>query len=287
MPTATVNGIETHYEVHGTGTPVLFIHGGWGGPASSLVPQQNVVADVLTDNTQLITYDRRSAGESQYVVDEFTVEDIAADARALLEHLGIERSTVIGHSMGGMVALQYALDYPEHVTGLCLAATGSNLMASIDLGRMGSELVERCRSDGDRAVFDSLKDQLRNPPPLATAEPRTPEMIQRLEERAAATLEVLKDISDDDLFGYWTGMVRNYNAFIGYDLAPRLGELKMPVLILHGNADTIVPFEFGKAMEDGIAKVDLRELDEIGHSVFDFPRGQDAIRTWVRNVRWL
>ncbi len=269
MPTATVNGIETHYEVQGTGTPVLFIHGGWGGPASSLVPSENAVTSVLTDNVQLITYDRRSAGQSQYVLDEFTIEDIAADARALLEHLGIDRSTVIGTSMGGMVAQQYGLDYPDHVTGLCLAATGANMMGDIDLGRAGTELVERCRTEGDRAVFDSLKDGLRNPPVFAAAEPRTPEVEERLKQRSEAMAKALGEVPEEDLFGYWTGMIRNYNAFAGVDLTPRLGELKMPVLIVHGNADAAVPLEFAKALHDGIPKSQFRELDAVGHGVFD------------------
>ena len=287
MPTATVNGIETHYEVQGSGTPVLFIHGGWGGPGSSLTPTQNVVTSVLTDNVQLITYDRRCAGQSQYVLDEFTIEDIAADARALLEHLGIDRSTVIGSSMGGMVAQQYGLDYPEHVTGLCLAATGAAMMSDIDLGRAGTALVERCREEGDRAVFDSLKDTLRNPPAFAPGEPRTPEAEERLRQRSEMTAKALREASEEDLFRYWTGMVRNYNAFIGHDLTPRLGELKMPVLIVHGNADSVVPLEFAKALYDGTPKSDLRELDAVGHGVFDSPQGQDVLRTWVRNVRWL
>ena len=281
MPKATVNGIKTHYEVQGTGTPVLFIHGGWGGPASSLVPLDNVVASVLQDNVQLITYDRRSAGQSQYALDEFTVEDIAAAARALLAHLGIDRSVVvIGHSMGGMVAQQYGLDYPDHVTSLCLAATGADLMSSIDLGRAGAELVERCRNEGDRAVFDSLKHQLREPPIVAVDEPRTPEAKERLRRRNEAFAKALSEVSENDLFLYWTGMIRNYNAFVGRDFTPRLGDLKMPVLVVHGNGDTIVPLELGRALHDGTPNSELRELDAAGHGVFDYPQGQEALRTW-------
>ena len=284
MPKATVNGIETHYEVQGTGTPVLFIHGGWGGPASSLVPLENAVTSALGDDVQLITYDRRCAGESQYVLDEFTVKDIAADARALLKHLDIDRSVVIGHSMGGMVAQQYGLDYPDHVIGLCVAGTGADLMSSIEPGRAGRALTERCRSEGDRAVFESLKDELRNPPVFATAEPRTPDAEQRLQRRNEAVAKALREVSEDELFRYWAGMIRNYDAFIGHDFMPRLSELMMPVLVVHGSGDTVVPLELGNALYEGTPHSELCALDGAGHGVFDYPEGQLALRTWVQTV---
>ena len=106
MPTAKINDIEMSYEVQGTGTPALFIHGGFGGTASTILPPQpRVIADILPlDQVQLVTYDRRCAGQTDYVLDEYTLDDLAADTRALLEHPGIDRSIVIGDSMGGMVA---------------------------------------------------------------------------------------------------------------------------------------------------------------------------------------
>ncbi|HJM74267.1 MAG TPA: alpha/beta hydrolase [Dehalococcoidia bacterium] len=106
MPTAKINDIEMSYEMQGTGTPALFIHGGFGGTASTILPPQpRVIADILPlDQVQLVTYDRRCAGQTDYVLDEYTLDDLAADTRALLEHPGIDRSIVIGDSMGGMVA---------------------------------------------------------------------------------------------------------------------------------------------------------------------------------------
>src|SRR3990170_5157830 len=105
MPRARVNGFEISYDVSGEGTPVLFIHGGFGGPASTLAPQERAVKSILKhDAIQLITYDRRCAGQSEYVLDDYSLVDLAGEARALLAHLGNERSIVIGDSMGGLVA---------------------------------------------------------------------------------------------------------------------------------------------------------------------------------------
>ena len=289
MPTATVNGIETQYELQEEGTPTLFIHGGFGGPASSVVPQETSLTEGLSGkiSIHLITYDRRSAGQSQYVVDKFTLADIADDAAALLDHLNMDRAVVIGMSMGGMVAQQFGLDHPDRVIGLCLAGTGADMMSGMDLGRAGKEVVERCASEGDRAVFDSLKDELRKRPVFPVGEPRTPEGEQRTERRNEAVGKALEEISEDDLFRYWQGMIRNYEAFIGVDFTPRLGDLKMPVLVVHGTGDTIVPVEHAQALHDGIDKSQLYALEGAGHVVIDYPEAVEAMRTWLRNVRWL
>ena len=156
MPRARVNGVELSYEARGEGMPVLFIHGGYGGPASTLRRGPRPLADVLTEGVRLITYERHNCGQSEYVLDEFTLEDLAEDARALLDHLGVERSIVIGSSAGGMIALQYALLWPGRIHALALANTGPGappvapsgeraclIHAVIDSGRSGGTSLSR------------------------------------------------------------------------------------------------------------------------------------------------
>jgi len=154
MPKVRANGVEISYECSGAGAPLLIIHGGFGGPQSTLVQQARVIMAILANEpVQTITYDRRCAGQSEYVLTDYTLPDLAADARALLDQLGVARSIVVGDSMGGMVAQQYALSYPEAVSALCLVETGADLMsdtpfeeplkrlASSSLRRMAAGLV--------------------------------------------------------------------------------------------------------------------------------------------------
>ena len=85
-----VDGVEVDYEISGSGVPALFIHGGFGGPGTTLVAQNRNDADLLpADKVMTISYDRRGAGRSEYNLSYYTVADLAADARALLAHLGI------------------------------------------------------------------------------------------------------------------------------------------------------------------------------------------------------
>lgn len=282
MPKARVNGVETSYEVQGTGVPALFIHGGYGGAATTLVPQPPIVPHILpAERVQTITYDRRGAGRSEYVLSPYTVADLAADARALLDYLGHERAIVIGSSAGGPIALQFALAHPERVLALCLPNTGANLSSTERaVGRERRALVERARAEGIDAVFTERKASLRQPPPVATAA-LPPAVAARGEEQRQRLQAALAGVSDGDLCRYFAGELRNYGAYIDVDFTPRLGELRMPVCIIHGDADAVVPFAWGEALHRGIPGSEFHTVPGGGHGILMWPGGAAALRDWV------
>ena len=282
MPMVTANSVETYYEVRGEGTPAIFIHGGFGGPQSTLVSVPSPVVEAAPpDSIRLITYDRRCAGQSQYVLDWYTLEDIAADARALLEQLGIDRSIVIGSSMGGMVAQQYALAYPDRVTALALLNTGPNLMAQPPWGTRYAALAERARDQGDRKIFEERREELRNLPELPVDPNRSAALTERLRERRALYLERLVQLPDEDLLLYSSGAIRNFAAFVGYDFAPRLSGLRMPTTIIHGTADTTVPFSLGEQLHKAIPQSEFRPIPGAIHGILQYPAARSALRDWL------
>ncbi len=282
MPRLRANGIETHYEEHGEGAPAIFIHGGFGGPQSTLVPIPSpVVRAASPERIRLITYDRRCAGQSEYVLDWYTLEDIASDARALLDQLGIERSIVIGSSMGGMVAQQYALAYPECVTALALVNTGTNLMSQPPWGPRSAQLAEHARQAGDTTVFDERRNELRDPPVPPPDPNRTAEMAQQLREHRTRYLKKLAELSDADLFTYSTGAIRNFAAFAGYDFTPRLSELRMPTVIIHGTADPIVPFSCAEQLHKGIPQSALHPIEGATHGILQYPEARSVLQDWL------
>src|SRR3954449_9852925 len=90
LATARVNGSDMYYEDNGEGTPVLFIHGGFGGVESTLFPQRSVFTGILSpERFRTITYDRRNSSRSSYSMKAYRVEDLATDAAALLDYLNI------------------------------------------------------------------------------------------------------------------------------------------------------------------------------------------------------
>ncbi len=280
MPAMMANGVEIAYAEQGSGVPALFIHGGFGGQQTTLLQNPPAITRFAPDGIRLITYDRRCAGGSEYVLDEYTLEDIAADARALLDGLGIERSIIVGSSMGGMVALQYALTYPEHTSALSLLNTGPDLMSETPWGKQFTEIVGQARSEDDRAFFAGRKEALRNPPEPPARDRPSP-LAERALEQRAMVLERLATLSDEDLFTYSTGAIRNYGAFVGYDFTPRLGELRMPVQIVHGDADGTVPFAYSETMRDAIAQAEFHAIAGADHGITEYPEAQHIVAEWL------
>ena len=108
-----VNGGELEYEVSGTGDPVLLIHG--TGVAATFAPQ---MTQPSLAKYKLIRFHRRGFAGSSRAPVPFSMKEQAADAAALLKALGISRAHIVGHSFGGCVALQLALDQPAMVRSL-------------------------------------------------------------------------------------------------------------------------------------------------------------------------
>jgi pimeloyl-ACP methyl ester carboxylesterase len=116
MDRALIDGTILEYTVSGDGEPVVFIHGAM--IADAFLPL--VTEPSLAGRYRLITYHRRGYSGSTHTVGSVSVALQAADCRALLRFLGIERAHVVGHSLGGSIALQLTLDAPETVHSLAL-----------------------------------------------------------------------------------------------------------------------------------------------------------------------
>ena len=114
MPIANVNGIKVHYQQKGEGPDVVLVH----GVTSSLAMWYMYVLPGLTDGFRVTIYDLRGHGRSGLTPTGYTSADMAEDLHALLDHLGIEKASLIGHSFGGSVVLHFAVMYPERVQAL-------------------------------------------------------------------------------------------------------------------------------------------------------------------------
>ncbi len=122
MTLRKVNGTDLHVETVGTGPPLLLLHGGLGLDHTYFRPYFDQLADVAT----VVYYDHRGNGRSARPADypsEMTLEALVADAVALLDELGFERATVLGHSYGGFIAQLLAIAHPDRLSGLVLVDT--------------------------------------------------------------------------------------------------------------------------------------------------------------------
>jgi len=153
MESANIDGVVLEYEKSGTGEPVVFIHGAL--IADAFLPL--VHATDLAQAFQLIVYHRRGYAGSSHLDAPVTLPQQAADCLALLHYLGIERAHVAGHSLGGSIALQLALDAPETVGTLALMEPAMFVGETADSYRESlRQGAERVSQAGATAAVDGF-----------------------------------------------------------------------------------------------------------------------------------
>ncbi len=172
MERISINGGELEVEVRGTGEPVLLIHG--AHIADAYAP---VLADAaLTSRYRLIAYHRRGFAGSTRAPTPFSIADQAADAAALLRHLGISQAHVVGHSLGGAIALQLALDAPDVVHSLVVLEPALLMVPSGEqFGAAVAPVVAAYQAGDHAAAVDGfMRVALENPDYRTTIDPVLP-----------------------------------------------------------------------------------------------------------------
>src|SRR5574341_1448241 len=113
-----VNGLNMYYEIHGTGQPLVLLHGAFSAIGTSfgkLLPR-------LAETRQVIAFELQAHGRTADIDRPLTLEHMADDSAAALPQLGMERADIFGYSMGAGVALHLAIRHPEVLRKLVLAS---------------------------------------------------------------------------------------------------------------------------------------------------------------------
>jgi pimeloyl-ACP methyl ester carboxylesterase len=214
MPFLQLEDADIHYETHGSGTPFLFIS---GTATHGEVWKRHQVPEFSRDH-QVIIFDQRPTGKTRTRTTDVSSGRLAADAAALLDHLGARNAIVLGHSMGGRIAQLLALDHPGRIGKLILASTGASFPARGLPIRMCVELVEK---GYERYVREhSLEVGF------------TPEFIAAHRAEVEAFLAVrLSDPPPLEAF------LRVVIARQETDTSGRLREIRQPTLVMVGDAE--------------------------------------------------
>ena len=244
MAIARVNGIEIYYEVHGKGEPLLLIMGlganatGW----SSQVPE-------FSREYQVIAFDNRGAGRSDKPNEPYSMAQMADDAQGLMTALGIESAHVFGMSLGGMIAQEFALRYPEQVRTLILGGTMAGGPSAIFAG---PEVVQQFISLAGLPIVQAIEAGLALLYSEEYIKAHKGELVRRalLNAHLTAPMYAIQ----------WQFM-----AIVGFNTVARLGQIEAPTLVLSGTADIVMPSENARVLVDGIAGARLVELEGAGH----------------------
>jgi pimeloyl-ACP methyl ester carboxylesterase len=143
---AEVNGINLYYETHGTGRPLILLHGGLGS-GEMFGP----ILPALTERHKVITVDLQGHGRTADIERPIDIRLMADDIAALIDYLGLEKPDLIGYSLGGGVAFFTASKYPEKVTRLVMAS------AHINSAAMPAEMRAQ-QAQVNSAAVEFLKD---------------------------------------------------------------------------------------------------------------------------------
>ena len=289
MRQALIGGRRVAWREYGdpSGLAVLVIHGAWGGPSSTLWTGPRLRWWGSTEGLRLIWYDRRCAGWSEYVEADFTLAELARDAAGVLDYLGVERAAVLATSAGGPIGLRLALDFPQRVSALALLNTGAALMhrdppvertAGV-LDRLGTvrerlAMLDLAEREGVVAAVSAYEEEWRSPPMGG-------EEDDGLGAFRAHRLRALGGLPEAELARLAAGALRNMRAQRGVDLTGALGGVSVPTLVTHGDADTTVPMEFGRALAGGIAGAEWVVLEGKGHGLIWDGDAQAVVAGWL------
>ena len=250
MPEELINGYRMHYEVHGHGQPLVMVHGGLGGGEGCAATVEHH-ADGLSKGFRLIFYDRRSAGRSETPSSGYGLESQVRDLSSLLEKLGVTRTHVLGSSAGGPIAARFALDHPSMVDCLILVNTMSYASEPERQARQ-RELDALLANQAAHGKAVSVEKALEaRQPALRESDP------VRFDELRRVNLEQFDGLAQS---------LRGYLA-IGDSIESRLGELTMPTMIVHGEADSRIPVACANSLHQGIPGSELHIIPGAEHGL--------------------
>jgi len=251
--TRQVRGVNIYERRIGNGPPAIVLHGGPGAHHDYLLPN----FDALSRGRELIYYDQRGGGRSA-VSRETAVgwREHVADLDQLRGQWGLEQLTLVGYSWGGLLALLYALEHPDRVGRLALVSPAP-------AWREARQEFERRFQE--RNLAPALQQQRAELRASGLRERDPAEYAQRVFELSVAPYFFDPTRAHDLTPFRVTGRTQQevWSSLNEYDLRPRLADLKLPAILLQGEAD-VIPLEASRVVAD-LLEADFQLLPRCGH----------------------
>ncbi len=226
------NGQELYYDVHGDGPPLVLVMG--IGYDSSLWTLAQIPA--LSTQFRVIVLDNRDAGRSSQASNPYGIADMADDVVGLLDALGVARTHLLGLSMGGMIALEFALRHADRLDRLVLSGTGAAPARSVvDPIQVWSWVKAH---DATGQVFGAQQFASL----FSVAFLRNHEAVQETAELLASNPYPM----GSGAYG------RQADAYLRFDVLDRLGTITAPTLVVVGEQDLLTPPWIAREVADAI-----------------------------------
>ena len=238
-----LNGVNFAYDDQGQGSPVLLIH---GFPLSRKLWLSQT--DYLSQFFRIISIDLRGHGETQSVPGPYSMDMLAEDCHALMNHLHITQPVVLcGLSMGGYIALAFYRKFPSQVAGLILAATRANA-DSPETRENRDQAIRLANQQGSMAIAESMLPKMF----ASNTHDANPSLITNVRDIMAHT-------SVAGITGALHGMKNRPDSY------SMLQSIQVPTLIIHGAADQLIPLSVAQGMSAAIPGAILCIIPRTGH----------------------
>jgi len=264
-------GVNLYYETHGQGEPLIFV------PSTAYSGEVWKPSQMpLAESMNVIFHDPRGCGRSVAEQSVYTIEQMALDIVALMDHLKHSSAHLIGHSMGGRIALSLAENFPGRVKSLIMAASGSG-----PAGRSGPEcipglpqrlVVELVETGFEKYIYHEIVES----DTFFTKEYRTSHRaeVEDFYKLAWATHAKLPE--------YLHLCIARHN----FEGTHRLGDVKAPTLVLIGEADTVGSNHIAQAqvLKERIRSAEMKVLNRQSHGFFwqAAEETNNVILSWVK-----
>src|ERR1700683_3257316 len=265
MPKIKAGSINISYDNYGEGDPLLLIMG-FGMPGAAWLPSLPMLSGV-----KCIYFDNRGTGNSDKPEGPYTAEQMADDASNLLKSLTSPEAKVFGVSMGGMIAQELTLRHPEQVAKVVLGCTlpggPESKMAAPEVAMKLVEGTKLMATDPDKGLDVILP--LLYPEEFAKAHPEIKQMMLVGMKMMPATPSESVD--------------RTIAGIMTFNASERLGQIKCPVLIVHGDKDLLIPPENARLLKSRIPQAEVFVIPNAGHGF----QASDPIGIHQRIVQFL
>ncbi len=246
MPFAESKDARIYYERHGDGdgAPVVLIRG-TGADGTRWMPQ----VEAYRDDVPCVIFDGRGVGKSSTTAPPYTVEQMAADTIALMNHLEIEAAHVSGSSLGGAIGLHLAVQHPDRVLTLQMHSSwlATRGFSEYSLGLLKKFLL----AGGTDFYYEATLPLLFSPTYMQTNFEGLMNILQHMKSHPA---------THDGLLG-------QLEANFSHDLSHRAGEVSVPTLITVGELDYLLPVSCSLELRDAIGGAELHVFPGGGHLV--------------------
>jgi 3-oxoadipate enol-lactonase len=253
MPKVKVGDINIYYEIHGEGEPLIMING-----AGGTVEWIRRFIPIYSREYRLVVFDNRGAGQTDRPDMAYTTAMMADDLAGLLDAIGIDSAHVRGVSFGGMIAQEFALRHPKRVRSLILLVTSCG----------GSHSII-----GPSAGLGKAQQM---PPKEATEALLRCFITQEFVEKNPKLFELLIAFALEHPIDPGS-LAKHGDAIKRHDTYDRLPEIRVPALVLAGDADTVIPVENARILASRIPDAELVILKNAGHMLIEAAQEADRI----------